>query len=122
MEFSLADSRTGEPFKERRATRKAETSYQKTMLERFFRRLGWRSSPGETPDQHTMKEVTITIPCVAGGKPRKKGEVVALENLKAAELIAMKCAEFKADIPTKKLQPWERLRPDADKKKAAPVK
>ena len=114
MEFHQADSRTGLPFKLARTSKKIQATQQASLLNRFFQRLGWKQKPGETAP-NPMKEITLLVSCVAGGKARKKGDCVAVTDLKAAELISMKVAVLKRELPNAKLQPWERpaLKPEA---------
>ena len=114
MEYQLADSRTGQPLKIRHASKKDQANHEASFLERFFRRLGWKPANG-TKDQNTMKLVIITVPVIAGGKPRKKGEKVELSDLKAAELVAMNVAKIDSDITSVKPYPWERKAATEDK-------
>jgi len=67
-----------------------------------------------------MKEITITVPCMIKGKPRKKGDVVQVEDLKALELVGMKVAELKGNIEVQP-KPWERanLKAAEERKKEA---
>ena len=106
--MKFADSRTGRPFKVVRTSKKAQAAQAASWLANLFRRLGGPSSEIIQDPSSPMKEVTLLVPCIAGGKARKKGESVAVTDLKAAELISMKVAVLKKELPNARLQPWER--------------
>ena len=120
MDFQIADSRTWQPFKIKRAAKKDQAAHQTSLLRSFFQRLGFKPKTDETSTNH-MKEITMLIPCIAGGKPRKKGECVIIPDLQAAELISMKVASLKRDVPNTRLQPWEKPRAQPAEKKEVPA-
>ena len=99
MNLSLGDSRTMLPFKAQRTGRKEE---HESFRSRLMSRLGWRKT-----NTTSMKQVKLTVSVVAGGKPRKKGEILELPDLKAAELIGMRVATLEKDLPQTKRNPWE---------------
>jgi hypothetical protein len=102
MIFRLADSDTGKPFKIKRAKK---VSARKSLFAALCRRLGWKA--GADPESN-MKKVKMRVPCIAGGKARRKGEEVTLTDMKAAELVAMKVADVVGEVENPKVQPWDK--------------
>lgn len=66
-----------------------------------------------------MTRIKILKPCVAGEKPRRKGDEVTVSDILAANLIHMKLASKVGEVASPKLQPWEKARPSAKPEKTA---